>query len=76
MLVHVTKAEYVEDYVLFVSFNDGESGTVDLQGELYGEMFAPLLDLEKFKNFRVDDEINTIVWGNGADFAPEFFMKK
>ncbi len=39
-------------------------------------MFAPLLDLEKFKNFRVDDEINTIVWGNGADFAPEFFYEK
>ncbi len=76
MFLHVTNAEYVEDYVLNVTFNNGEFGTVDLQGELYGEMFSPLLDLEKFKDFRVDDEIDTIVWGNGADFAPEFLYEK
>lgn len=76
MFIHVTNAEYVEGYVLNVAFNNGESGAVDLQGELYGEMFAPLLDLDKFKDFRVDDEIDTVVWGNGADFAPEFFYRK
>jgi len=76
MFLHITKAEHVEDYVLHITFNNAESGTVDLQGELYGEMFAPLLDVEKFRDFRVDEEIDTVVWGNGADFAPEFFYEK
>ena len=76
MFIHVVKAEYVEGYVLSIAFNNGESGTVDLEGELYGEMFAPLLDLEKFKDFRVDDEIDTVMWGNGADFAPKFLYEK
>ena len=76
MFLHVTKAEYVEGYVLHLTFNNGESGSVDLEGELYGEMFAPLLDVETFKDFRVDEEIDTVVWGNGADFAPTFFYEK
>ncbi len=76
MFLHVTKAEYIDGYVLHLTFNNGESGDVDLEGELYGEMFAPLLDMETFKIFRVDDEIDTVVWGNGADFAPEFFYEK
>ena len=35
-------------------------------------MFAPLNDLDKFKAFKVDPELNTVVWDNGADLAPEF----
>jgi len=35
-------------------------------------MFAPLKDLERFKAFRLDPELETIVWENGADLAPEF----
>ncbi len=76
MFLHVTKAEYIGGYGLRLAFNNGESGDVDLEQELYGEMFAPLLDLEQFKNFRVDEEIETVVWGNGADFSPEFFYEK
>ena len=76
MFLHVTKAEYIGGYVLRLTFNNGESGDVDLEGELYGEMFAPLMDVAKFRDFRVDDEIDTVVWGNGADFAPEFFYEK
>jgi hypothetical protein len=35
-------------------------------------MFQPLKDPEQFKLFRVDPEFHTLVWPNGADFAPEF----
>ena len=76
MFLHVINAEYVGGYVLHLTFNNGESGKVDLEGEMYGEMFAPLLDIESFMAFRVDEEINTVVWENGADFAPEFFYEK
>ncbi len=72
MILHVIEAEYERDYVIHLKFNDGAEGFVDLADELYGEMFEPLLDKERFKAFRVDPELNTIVWENGADVAPEF----
>jgi len=45
---------------------------VDLTSELHGTMFAPLRDVDRFAEVRLDPEIGTIAWPNGADFAPEF----
>ena len=72
MILHVLEAKYVHDYVIHLRFNDGSEGDVDLRGELGGEVFEPLRDMDKFKRFRVDPEIQTVVWDNGADLAPEF----
>lgn len=72
MIPHVTKAEYKGDYRIWLRFNDGSEGVVDLKDELYGEMFEPLKDINKFKSFQIDPELETLVWENGADFAPEF----
>ncbi len=72
MILHVVKAEYKKDYLIWVKFNDDAEGIVDLKNELYGEMFEPLKDVNKFKSFRVDPELETITWSNGADLAPEF----
>lgn len=72
MIQHVTKAEYKGDYRIWLRFNDGSEGVVDLKDELYGEIFEPLRDLNKFESFQVDPELETLVWENGADFAPEF----
>ena len=52
--------------------NDGAEGEVDLTSELHGEVFEPLKAIEYFKAFQVHPELNTVVWPNGADFAPEF----
>ena len=76
MVLHVIVANYERDYVIHLKFNDGAEGFVDLANELYGEMFEPLLDKEKFQAFRVDPELNTIVWENGADLAPEFLRDR
>jgi hypothetical protein len=72
MILHVVEARYEHDYVVYLRFNDGAEGYVDLAEELYGEMFAPLKDQEKFATLRLDPELDTIVWSNGADLAPEF----
>lgn len=71
-MLHVTDAIYLRDYTVWLRFNDGAEGEIDLHGELEGEVFGPLVDLEQFRKFRVDPELNTIIWENGADFAPEF----
>ena len=68
----VTEAKYLYDYTIWLRFNDGAEGEIDLRAELEGEVFGPLVDLEQFRRFHVDPELNTIVWKNGADFAPEF----
>ena len=72
MILHVVEAAYEREYVIHVKFNDGAEGSVDLADELYGQMFAPLKDVRKFRAFEVDPELRTIVWDNGADLAPEF----
>lgn len=70
MFLEITKAEYITKYMLRLWFNNGAVRTVDLYPCLNGEIFEPLKDIEKFKNFSV--KYNTVEWGNGADFAPEY----
>ena len=72
MFLHVVEARYLQGYTIWVRFNDGAEGEVDLEAELEGEVFGPLLDLTAFRSLRVDPEIQTVVWENGADLAPEF----
>ena len=69
-LISVTSAEYKEGFKIFLKFDDGSSGIVDLEKYIDGEIFEPLKEVEYFKNFFVDTW--TIGWENGADFAPEF----
>jgi hypothetical protein len=75
MLIHVKEAKYLHDYVIWIRFNNGAAGEIDLKNELYGEMFEPLKNLNNFKKFIVDPEMETIVWENGADFAPEYLYE-
>ncbi|MBI5724686.1 MAG: DUF2442 domain-containing protein [Planctomycetes bacterium] len=72
MILHVIQAEYISEYMIRLSFNDGTGGMADLSKHLNGAMFEPLKDKRLFRRFRVDNEIGTIVWDNGADLAPEF----
>jgi hypothetical protein len=72
MILHVREARYVRGYVLWLRFNDGAEGEIDLESELDGEVFAPLKDLSQFRRFRVDPELQAVVWETGADVAPEF----
>jgi len=74
MFIHVTQARYVGDYRLWLAFNDGAAGEVDLASELYGELFAPLKDPLLFRSFRLEG--HTVAWDNGADFAPEFLRER
>ncbi len=72
----VVEVRYVRDYTVWLRFQDGTSGEVDLRRSLRGPVFEPLLDLEYFKQVRVAPEIGTIVWPNGADIAPETLFER
>ena len=68
----VKDVTYVSDYRLLLSFEDGSVRLVDLEHELDGEMFEPLKDINYFKTVRVNPDLDTIVWDNGADMSPDF----
>jgi hypothetical protein len=72
MILHVTDAKYLKDYLIEVSFNDGKKGIADLSQSLEGTVFDSLKNKKIFSQFKVDRELDTIVWPNGADLAPEY----
>lgn len=71
--IKVTHAEYLKDFKITLSFSDGLTGVVDLENELWGEVFTPFKDIHYFKNFSQDRW--TIYWDCGADFAPAIFAR-
>lgn len=76
MFIHVKEAKYLHDYVIWLRFSDGAIGEVDLKDTLWGEVFEPLKDMNEFKKFHIDPDMETIVWENGADLAPEYLYEK
>lgn len=72
-MIWVVDARYDGDYRIRIEFNDGRKGIVDLQETIFSDprpIFAPLREKEFFRRFRV--EMDTVVWDNGLDLAPEF----
>ena len=74
-MLHVNQAKYLNDYRIWLSFDNNVSGEIDLFPELWGEMFEPLKDKALFSTVRLDATLKTIAWQNGADFAPEFLLE-
>ena len=76
MIPKLEAAEYVTGHVLHLRFDDGLEGDVDLEDEMWGEVFEPLKEPEAFRRFELDRELNTVTWVTGADLAPEFLYAK
>lgn len=70
--LHITAVRYIADYRLRVAFDDGTGGEVDLFPLPDGPVFEPLKDKQFFARVIVDDELETLIWPNGADLAPEY----
>jgi len=69
-IYRVTAFEIVAPYTLRVSFNDQSEQRIDFRPILAGELYAPLRNIELFNQVRIDSEVHTLVWPNGADFDP------
>ena len=72
MLRDVVEVRPLEGYRVFLRFDDGVQGEIDLEPLLspFDGVFAPLRELARFREVFVDDG-GTIAWPNGADLAPE-----
>ena len=75
-MLEVTKAKYLSGFTLWLSFNDGTEGAVNLEDSLWGPVFEPLKNMNFFRKFSVSPVLHTIAWSNDADFAPEHLKEK
>ncbi len=71
MLNDVVEVEPRGEYRLWLRFQDGVQGEVDLRPALtFQGVFAPLRDSTYFARVRVNPELGTICWPNDADWDP------
>jgi hypothetical protein len=75
MIVHTTEVTPLPDYRLFLRFNNGEAGEVDLSAEIDGEVFEAVHDPAVFATASQHPVMRTVAWANGADLAPEFLHR-
>ena len=68
----ICSVEPLDGFALRLGFDDGTTREVDLADELWGPVFEPLRnDPQLFCKVRVDRELGTVVWPNGADLDPD-----
>jgi len=71
----IKEVTYIERYQLKLRFENNECMLVDLQSHLDGKIFKPLKDISYFKVVKLNEDIDTIVWPNNADFSPDFLYE-
>jgi len=72
MIKDVISAHYKGEYKIEVTFEDGATGIVDFSKYLLkGGVFERFKDIEFFKNFKINEELGVLTWGDEIDIAPE-----
>lgn len=66
----VQSFQIVAPYTLRLQFADNTKQTINFEPVLAGQIYSPLRDLSLFNQVRIDPEVHTLVWPNGADFDP------
>jgi hypothetical protein len=69
-IYRVRTFQIMAPYILRVRFDDNTDQVIDFAPVLAGELYGPLRDLAVFDQVRIDPEVMTLVWPNGADFDP------
>lgn len=59
-----------DDYSLYLVFENGEDGVLNMQPMLDFGIFQRIKDLDKFKRVRI--AFDTIEWDCGVDLDPEY----
>lgn len=72
-ILAITAAEYVEDYKLCLTFNNGAVKVVDFVPLMQKGICQKLKDLDYFKSFKLDPF--TVDWNNEIGFAPEYLYE-
>lgn len=71
MVMHrVRSFEIIGPYTLRVQFDDDTEQVIDFGPVLAGRLYRPLRDQGFFSQVKIDPEVHTLAWPNGADFDP------
>ena len=76
-MIWVTDAKALPDYRLQLRFSDGTEGDIDLRDFIESDarpIVKALRERSAFVAIRV--EMDTVVWANGFDLAPEFLRER
>ena len=77
MYCDILEAQYVGDYKIHLKFANGKHGVADLEKfTKKSGVLAKLRDLEYFKKFSLDPELNALTWENEVDIAPETLYRE
>jgi hypothetical protein len=72
MYFDILEAHYIAEYKIYLKFANGKFGVADLEKFTQKSgVFAKLRELDYFKNFHLDPELNVLTWENEVDIAPE-----
>jgi hypothetical protein len=69
-MIDITNFKIVGPYTLHITFADNSEQVINFEPVLHGYYYDPLRDLDFFNQVRLDPEVCTLVWPNGADFDP------
>lgn len=69
-IYRVESFQIVAPYTLRVQFNDNTEQVINFESVLNGELYKPLRNSSVFNQVKIDNEVHTLVWPNGADFDP------
>lgn len=58
----------MDNYKLFIKFDNGEDRIFDVSPYLFGEWFGALKDKEEFKSVHITNR--HVTWRGGQDIAP------
>ena len=73
----VAGVEYIDQYRLLLQFDNGEHREVDIRALVpFDGVFEPLADESYFRQVRVEPDVGTIVWPNGADLCPDVLYEQ
>ena len=73
-ILSITDAQYVRDYILRLTFNDGAVKLVDFTPLMQKGICRKLQDMDYFRNFTLAPF--TVDWNNEIGFAPESLYER
>ena len=77
MLKDVVEVKPLERFRLFVRFEDGVEGVIEISDLVPFEgIFSPLRDPEQFRQATVNPELGVVCWPNGADLDPDVLYSR